>query len=532
MGRLENSYKVDPDLVKKELLQILSSEKFRNAQVLSMFLQFVVEETLAGRVNEIKEYTIGIRALGRSPDFNPQADAAVRIHAGRLRRMLDEYFDREGSNDIVVIEMPKGGYVPVFKYKGERSMAHVLPAKTEPVIHRKATVAVYPFHNRSAEDSKNFFVAGLGEQLCNDLARFEHISVISYEVTEPFSSENRGIDELRQAFSVDFILTGSVRFSSGLVQISIQLMQAETDMLLWTHTYLRHYNNDNLYNIQDEIVEQVVNKVADSDGVIIKNIGLWPASKRQNLFGVFDALYIYFNLRGKYDQESFRLSLSVLERAVAVETESALLWSQLAKLYFNNYIFKTDPYPQDLVRGKAYTEKAIWLDQNSQYAHKLLAWSYLLTGDKEKCFEAIELCLDLNSKAPSVNGSMGFILICIGKYGLGFRLLLKAMHYNPVMPWYCNLGFALYYLNADKYEDAFNWTQRSGTPDMPLLILVRLAAASKMSQERGTASGKEVLLPEKQLTLRANQIIRQFIYDEGLRRKIMNGLLQAGLVLD
>ena len=86
MGNLENSYRVDPDLVKKELMQILSSEKFRHAQVLSMFLQFVVEETLAGHVNEIKEYTIGIKALGRSPDFNPQIDAVVRIHGLTISR--------------------------------------------------------------------------------------------------------------------------------------------------------------------------------------------------------------------------------------------------------------------------------------------------------------------------------------------------------------------------------------------------------------------------------------------------------------
>ena len=50
MGDLENSYNVNPDLVRRELLQVLSSEKFRNSQVLSMFLQFVVEETLAGHV--------------------------------------------------------------------------------------------------------------------------------------------------------------------------------------------------------------------------------------------------------------------------------------------------------------------------------------------------------------------------------------------------------------------------------------------------------------------------------------------------
>src|SRR5882672_4177059 len=116
MGDLENSYRIDPDLVKKELLQVLSSDKFRNSQVLSMFLQFVVEETLAGHSNEIKEYTIGIRALGRPVDFNPQIDAVVRIHAGRLRRMLSDYYKGEGADDPIVIGIPRGSYIPFFNY--------------------------------------------------------------------------------------------------------------------------------------------------------------------------------------------------------------------------------------------------------------------------------------------------------------------------------------------------------------------------------------------------------------------------------
>src|SRR5262247_1206596 len=119
MGDLENSYNVNPDLVRRELLQVLSSEKFRNSQVLSMFLQFVVEETLVGHVNEIKEYTIGIRALGRPADFNPQIDAVVRIHAGRLRRMLFDYYEGEGSKDKVIIGIPRGSYIPFFRYRSD-----------------------------------------------------------------------------------------------------------------------------------------------------------------------------------------------------------------------------------------------------------------------------------------------------------------------------------------------------------------------------------------------------------------------------
>jgi len=71
-----------PHQIKEELARIISSSEFTSSDMLARFLEFVVEETLAGRSDQIKEYTIGVKALGRSDDFNPQVDAIVRICAG------------------------------------------------------------------------------------------------------------------------------------------------------------------------------------------------------------------------------------------------------------------------------------------------------------------------------------------------------------------------------------------------------------------------------------------------------------------
>lgn len=102
--------------IKEQLEQILSSHYFQTCQQLSNFLQFVVEETLAGREKQINQYLIAVKALNRSNDFNPQADPIVRIEARRLRRVLSQYYQELGQQDPIRIEIPKGGYVPTFKY--------------------------------------------------------------------------------------------------------------------------------------------------------------------------------------------------------------------------------------------------------------------------------------------------------------------------------------------------------------------------------------------------------------------------------
>lgn len=106
--------------IKKELAKILASVPLSGSAVLSDFLSFIVNETLEGRGPVLKEYTIGVKALKKEPDFNPQIDGIVRIHAGRLRKALKEYYYEEGLHDDVIISIPKGRYVPVFEVRPKK----------------------------------------------------------------------------------------------------------------------------------------------------------------------------------------------------------------------------------------------------------------------------------------------------------------------------------------------------------------------------------------------------------------------------
>jgi tetratricopeptide (TPR) repeat protein len=100
--------------VRAQLQRILASSPFLNARRASQFLRFVVDHTLAGE-NGIKEYLIGIEVFERPQDYDPKDDPVVRIEAGRLRKKLAEFYAGPGVNDPILIELPKGRYVPVFR---------------------------------------------------------------------------------------------------------------------------------------------------------------------------------------------------------------------------------------------------------------------------------------------------------------------------------------------------------------------------------------------------------------------------------
>jgi serine/threonine-protein kinase len=106
---------VPAETIADALKRVLSSQAFDNAARSSALLRFVVEQTVNGHADRLKEYTLGAEALGKGEAFDPRTDPIVRAEASRLRTRLERYYANEGRVDPVVIELPKGTYVPQFR---------------------------------------------------------------------------------------------------------------------------------------------------------------------------------------------------------------------------------------------------------------------------------------------------------------------------------------------------------------------------------------------------------------------------------
>jgi hypothetical protein len=94
--------------------RVVAGAQFARATLLSKFLLFVVAETLEGREKGITEHQIGVQVFDRRPGYSTIEDNIVRNYARQLRKRLVEYFAVEGSGEPLRIDIPLGGYVPVF----------------------------------------------------------------------------------------------------------------------------------------------------------------------------------------------------------------------------------------------------------------------------------------------------------------------------------------------------------------------------------------------------------------------------------
>jgi tetratricopeptide (TPR) repeat protein len=104
-----------PDAALRDALaRLLASQSLKDSELLKRFLRYVVDSTLAGEGDRLKEYRLGLEVFGRDTPFDPKLDPVVRMAAWRLRQKLREYYEREGRQDPIRIEIPKGGYAARF----------------------------------------------------------------------------------------------------------------------------------------------------------------------------------------------------------------------------------------------------------------------------------------------------------------------------------------------------------------------------------------------------------------------------------
>jgi hypothetical protein len=105
---------VTEDRIREELSRVLASHEFRSSKRSQDFLQYVIENTLNGHADMLKERTIGIDVFGRPTSYDPSEDATVRVKAGEVRKRLGLYYSDQGARNPIRIELPSGTYVPEF----------------------------------------------------------------------------------------------------------------------------------------------------------------------------------------------------------------------------------------------------------------------------------------------------------------------------------------------------------------------------------------------------------------------------------
>src|SRR5829696_3015263 len=248
------SMRFSDEEIDQQTKRILDFPTFKNSPVLSRFLEFIVAETVHKRELQIKEYSIAVNVLQRSHSFNPNVDSIVRIHAGRLRRALDEYYFTQGIYDSIVIRIPKGCYVPEFSESGTTKPHNDhYPTLLDP--GHKSLVAIFPLRTAVQKEGINEFLLTLQEQFSEQLLSLHDISVIGYYSDEVNAKIKSNVLEAGKLAGADYIITGSLNYIGDQIKLVISLLVTATGVVLLCKSYGQTILSGDLFEQVAEIVE-------------------------------------------------------------------------------------------------------------------------------------------------------------------------------------------------------------------------------------------------------------------------------------
>jgi TolB-like protein len=254
--------------VEEALEKIFRDPHFSESAVLRKFLSFIVQETILGRSNCLKEYTIAINVLEKPTNFNPQQNAIVRIHAGRLRRALKRYYQEMGRNDQIVITIPKGKYLPFFANRRNLRDIAIIEQEQQDISYsseyeRSIILAILPFDCPGESVDTHSFRERLCLQMNSMLACLDDVTMVSYQALRSLTQTYTDYEALTASYGIDYIITGSTQIVKGKMRVSIQMVESEFYRLLWSQTFERKLTRSNVFEVQDEIATYVMSQVEE-----------------------------------------------------------------------------------------------------------------------------------------------------------------------------------------------------------------------------------------------------------------------------
>jgi TolB-like protein len=518
-----------PEEIALELRRVLDSALFKNSRTLSNFLEYIVTETINDREKHIKEYNIAVNVLHRPTSFNCNDDAIVRIHAGRLRRTLSLYYASEGKNNTIYIEIPKGGYVPLFHQSEKPNGSnYIYKPLTTAIVN--PTVAIFPFKCVSETKEEAIFALLLGEEVSAELSRFQDISAIGYYSIEMAAKINQNMLEAGRFVGADYLISGNIHISEEKVRVRINLLITATGEVIMTKSLTKEAKCG-IFEIQDEIIQSFIGAIGGYYGSIFQEIAKASPLIASSNAKVREGIYNYFQYHRSFTVNNFLTAVSTLRETAELYPDNVVVLAMLGELYLDGIVLEIPTVENPLEAGYACCTEALKIDPLCQQAWHTRAWSYLFKRDKEACLKSALRCIELNPNCSVLTCGAGFALICTGSFEEGFPIMYEAIKLNLYYPWWVNAGFSFYYIHAENYSEAFYWAEKMNSEEtfwQPLLKAVCLSYMDNIPEAERNIIKLLAILPDP---AKISLMISSLLLSEKLVSQIVFGLKKGGLQL-
>jgi TolB-like protein/Tfp pilus assembly protein PilF len=406
---------------------LISELKRRN--VFRMAVLYVISAWL---VMQVAEVIIGLAGL---PDWSGKAVLAVLAIGFPIALVFSWFFEITPEGLALEKDVPEGASIThVTGRRMDFIVIAVLAAglilfaadKWWPRDPLELSIAVLPFDNMSADPEQEYFSDGISEEILNLLAQIEPLKVIARHSSFSFKGKDVDIATMAEQMSVRHILEGSVRRSGDRVRITAQLIDAKDSTHLWSETYDRHYNAENLIEIQSEVARAITGRLrATLTGADVQRLAKVPTENTE-------AHEAY--LRGRYllQRRNVERAAGEFEKAISLDPEYALAHADLAISILLQELYEDLTSTEAHARAAEHAERAMLLDPALARAHAAIGHVAWHQDRPEEALAHYETAIELNPNYADVYLWMGLIYGEFGQYSQNFAMTEKALRLDPL----------------------------------------------------------------------------------------------------
>ena len=521
---------IDEEVLIRHVEKICKSPEFRSKQVLCRFLSYIVSETLAGRGENIKAFSIGVDVFNKDEDFDPGQDTLVRINAGRLRRMLDLYYSKTGKNDDLRIVIPKGGYIPEIIWQSlpaDEEGRH-RESEKEPGKSLEPSVAVLSFNDLTGDPTNAYFARGFSYELLMELSKFEDLQVYNFLSVSDHPESGTGVYRSLREKGIRFTIGGAIHGDRERMNVLAELRDLNLGKQIWSEKYRKEIRADNLIEIQESIAAEISGKLGDEYGIILNRLSQDSQGQKPLQLSTYTAVLKYYNYLVHNTPETVAEAFEALNRAVEKDPRSGIAMACLAVLHGTAYSLDYPDAEKSYACIGEMSEQAYLLDPNNLFVQLSLMYKCFLYEEKERFFHLADRILERNPRSTLRLGALGFYLSLYGDWERGKQILDSVMKGHLEYPRYFHGATALYYYRQKDYPSALNEANLYHVPGFFWGHMLRAAILGQLGRkEEAQKALDRVKQIKPDFEAKRSYLISRFVKEESLVNHILEGLSGA-----
>lgn len=550
--------------VRQTLERVLSSNTFSRSERARDLLQYLVEREQAGEADRLKGYAIAVDVFGKDTEFDPSTDAVVRVQAGRLRDLLQQYSATEGASDPLHIVIPRGTYIPSYV---ENQSTEATSDETTAASQRDNGKSSVSSETRSFSLHIALMWAAIGVVTLmmavlflrqTDLTSFietsrtgsiaergpDALPVIYIEAAGNTPEQASMLATLRSGLSgfdtLDFIgrdfqgtpnpVTNATSFafkiSSGSQpgSVTVELQNIGNGRVLHSRTFTPHELSPD--RIEDSVAA-LLSATNTASGIIyayIEQAGVQT--------GLTKCLLLNDDYYQDPKEQTHKAAYSCFQSLIKQDGKSPLIYSEMAVLDLQA-VTSGYAYPENASRERALSmgRKAVQMGATSSYAHRAYGYLNSRLGNTEESMHWMRKAYELNTYDLSMAAAYAYVLIFAGEYRRATPIMARAVEGSSARPAWWDFGLFLSYFMLDDMDKAAHAaTGLNPASERSHYLAARLIAAYHIGDIR-TRDQLRVTLRERfpYFSAKPRRVLEERKYPPDMVNKLLGALQTAGL---